>query len=322
MRISRAADWAPEALLIVLIMVMPLGALETLAVRIVGEPPINGQSWAAGADALGGPFAMRALAVLGALILLPAMRRFLNQPNAVIPSRRVTRSEQAVFFAVALVFGLANLYLGYGWWDPAAFLGMGRYFPHSMALLAGLGLCPYALGRILPSQPRLLGNQPRRVRGGLAPLILMAFGYGLISCLWHCCSFFAPKMYFFFFVIKGVQLWATCAFFYGWGLTMLLQVCRKPWQACVAVSLLFGFCYPWHTFGFALTFAAFGLVLCGIMLKTGSYWSCWALLYFAYLFHAGLPWHGPRITLFAILPAALLALILSAYALIRAPDRR
>jgi len=305
------------ALLVFLIWRLPLDVLETLSLHVIGEPPINGQSWMAGVEALGGPLAMRVLATLGTAILLPGVWCLLARPNTEVTPRRVARGEVGMFFGVVAGFGAANLYIGYGWWDPAAFLGMGPYFAHSMALLLGLGLAPHVACRVFRHDPPTLANRHDGLLGDLMPVLLIAFGYGLVSWVWHCCSFFAAKMVFFFVVIKGVQLWAVCTFFYGWGFRMLIEAWGRRWLAYLVTSVLFGFCYPWHTFGFAAAFTAFGLLLCVVTLKTGSYLTGWALLYFAYLFHAGLPWHGPAVTFYVVFPVTLLVLVLGVWRTVR-----
>ena len=311
-----------SVLLVLLIWLLPLDVLETLSLDVIGEPPINGQSWTAGVEALGGSFSMRLLATLGAVIMLIGVRCLLARPNTEVPLRRVARGELGVFFGVAVGFGAANLYLGYGWWDAEAFLGMGPYFAHSMALLLGLGLAPHVAGRVFRCDPPTLANRHDDLLRDLLPVLLIAFGYGLVSCVWHCCSFFAPKMIFFFFVIKGVQLWAVCTFFYGWGFKMLLQAWDRRWLAYFVTAVLFGFCYPWHTSGFAVAFSAFGLLLCAVTLKTGSYLTGWALLYFAYIFHAGLPWHGPALTFSVVFPVVVLVLALGVWRTVRHPRCR
>jgi cellulose synthase/poly-beta-1,6-N-acetylglucosamine synthase-like glycosyltransferase len=78
----------------------------------------------------------------------------------------------------------------------------------------------------------------------------------------------------------------------------------SPWPAMIT-ALMFGICYPWHTVGFAATFAIFGLLLSIIARKTGSYVPGLALLYLAYIFHAGLPWHGAVASIYALQPIAI-----------------
>ncbi|HPO12682.1 MAG TPA: hypothetical protein PLI09_04495 [Candidatus Hydrogenedentes bacterium] len=303
-------------LFLLLIWLPSLGTLETLSLRVIGEPPINGESWMAGVEALGGSFSMRLAATLGMIILLLGAGSLLSMPNIEIPSRRVGRNEILAFFGITMLFGAGNFYIGYAWWDPEAFLGMGPYFAHSMVLLLGLGLAPHAAARVFGCTPALANRHDGAVKF-LLPVLLTAFGYGLVSCLWHCCCFFSWTIVFFFVVIKGVQLWAVCRFFYGWGLKMLIQAWGKRWAAYGLISVLFGFCYPWHTVGFAVAFILFGFLLCATTFKADSYLIGWSLLYFSYLFHAGLPWHGPVITQFVLFPLALLVLVLGMWRVMR-----
>ncbi|MHA1292016.1 MAG: hypothetical protein ACTSQJ_05040 [Promethearchaeota archaeon] len=143
-------------------------------------------------------------------------------------------------------------------------------------------------------------------------MVIIAFGYGLISVIWHCCSFFNPTMYFFFFFIKLIQLWAMCTFFFKYGLRLFLNITR-PWLAYLIIAILFGFCYPWHTFGFAMIFMIFGFLLCYLTRKTNSYLPGLILLYFAYIFHAGLPWHGAILTFTIVYPISIGILIILFY---------
>jgi len=206
---------------------------------------------------------------------------------------------------VIAVFFVVNVAIGYGWWDPGGFLGMGPLFAPSMASLVALGTVPF----IARARWHLEKSDMTTSRAGLPRNIALAatiaFGYGLVSCIWHCCSFYDPKMYFFFFVTKLVQLWAMCSFFFMWGFPMLLQRFKKGWLATIVTSVLFGLTYPWHTVGFALTFMVFGFLFCILARKTGSYVVGLALLYLAYIFHAGLPWHGNAVTVFFIHPMSL-----------------
>ncbi|TFG25284.1 MAG: CPBP family intramembrane metalloprotease, partial [Promethearchaeota archaeon] len=108
----------------------------------------------------------------------------------------------------------------------------------------------------------------------------------------------------FFFIIKLVQLWAMCTFFFKYGLKLFLSKI-KPIYAYAIVSMLFGLCYPWHTWGFVLTFIIFGFLLCYLTRKTDSYLPGLILLYSAYIFHAGIPWHGALITFLVVYPISI-----------------
>ena len=79
----------------------------------------------------------------------------------------------------------------------------------------------------------------------------------------------------------------------------------KPIIAYLIISICFGFTYPWHTIGFALTFTIFGLIMCEVTHRTDSYHVSLLLLYFAYIFHAALPWHGPEITMYIVIPISI-----------------
>jgi hypothetical protein len=55
--------------LILLTLFLPLEWLKYLSIEIVGEPPINGESWMEGVNVLGGSISMRLLAICGLIIL-------------------------------------------------------------------------------------------------------------------------------------------------------------------------------------------------------------------------------------------------------------
>lgn len=315
--------------LALLALLLPLDVLEYLSLHVVGEPPINGRPWSEGVVELGGALSMRLLAVWGIAIVILAAEALLAHPPTQLRTHPVPRGELAAFLVLTAAFCGINALIGYAWWDPDAPLGMGSLFWPSMASLVVLGLAPRVARRVWREEPaeskrppglarspdtaktRAPAGTPPFFSSRAIPLLIAAaaFGYGLVSCLWHCCSFFSPTMYFFFFVTKFVQLWGVGSFFYQWGFPALLRACpRRPWLAYAATALLFGFAYPWHTVGFALTFTLFGLLLGLLVRRTGTHWAGILLLYAAYLFHAGLPWHGPAVTYYLVHPLALAVL--------------
>ncbi len=299
---------AMTTFLLAIIATLPIGAMEYLSINIVGEPPINGLTWMEGVDALGGELSMRLLAAWGVIIVAIATRALVRQQAPAIKPRAISNGELVTYFAVIAVFFVVNVMIGYGWWDPAGVLGMGPLFAPSMASLAILGFVPFVAKAKWHLQAGDFASSRAGFRGNVTLATAIAFGYGLVSCIWHCCSFYDPKMYFFFFVTKLVQLWAMCSFFFMWGFPMLFQRFKKGWLATLVTSLLFGLTYPWHTIGFAITFMGFGFLFCILTRKTGSYVVGLLLLYFAYIFHAGLPWHGEAATFLVIHPVSVTVL--------------
>ena len=298
--------------LIIIILVLPLTLLEFLSLEIVGEPPINGRTWMEGVNELGGEISMRFLAILGILIIALTLPFVLEWEKKSLSIREVEKKEIILFFIIAAVFFIINLVIGYLWWDPDGFLGMGSLFFPSILSLFLLGLSPLLLGKIFHFGKEDLATSTDNMKEISICMIIIAFGYGLISCIWHCCAFFEPKIFFFFFIIKLVQLWAMCTFFFKYGLKLFLNKI-KPIYAYAIVSTLFGLCYPWHTWGFALTFIIFGFLLCYLTRKTDSYLPGLILLYFAYIFHAGIPWNGAMITFFVIYPISIGVLLSLVY---------
>ncbi len=244
---------------------------------------------------------MRLLAILGLLIIGILIPIILKWEKKASEARTVKNTELLLFLGATVVFLLANILIGYAWWDSDHILGMGPLFIPSILSLVILGSIPYIAKALFKFGERGFANSTENLPKISLIMILVAFGYGLVSLIWHCCSFFEPKMFFFFFVIKLVQLWAMTTFFFKWGLPLFLNLTNK-WIAYIGISVLFGFCYPWHTVGFALTFTMFGILLCYLTENTNSYLSGLILLYFAYIFHAGLAWQGPLITFAVIYP--------------------
>jgi len=286
-------------------MVIPLDILEYLSLNVVGEPPINGMTWMEGVDALGGPLSMRLLATWGIVIMVTVASWFLKQqePPTTATRREVTRAEYALFFISTGIFFVVNFAIGYAWWDPAGFLGMGSLFFPSIASLVVLGCIPAIASKVFKLDRNEFASNTATFKKTAIPMAIAAFGYGLVSSIWHCCSFFEPKIYFFYFVTKIVQLWGMCSFFFKWGFKMFMN--RGVKFAYVVTSVLFGLCYPWHTVGFAITFMIFGFLLCVITKKTGSYLAGMLLLYLSYIFHTGLPWQGAEITILIIHPVSI-----------------
>lgn len=293
--------------LICLVLFLPLNLLEYLSLQVVGEPPINGQTWMQGVDSLGGPLSMRTLAIFGLLIIFSLIPLILRWQKKSIEKREVKHYEILFFLSAAVVFFLINFLIGYNWWDPHAILGMGPLFVPSIISIAILGLLPEIAQKIFKFKRMHFAESTENLKKISLIMIIIAFGYGLISLLWHCCSFFDAKMYFFYFVVKLIQLWAMCSFFFKWGFPLFLNITQE-WKAYLIISVLFGFCYPWHTFGFALTFMIFGFLICILTRKTNSFLTGMILLYFAYIFHTGLAWQGPLITFSVIYPIAIIVL--------------
>jgi hypothetical protein len=292
----------------------PPRVLEYVSLNVIGEPPINGLTWTQGMQETGGEWGMKAMGVAGLCILVLGYLFLLKRPAADWPRRSVKTAEIAAYFVSVAAFSVVNMRIGYAWWDPAAPMGMGPLFWHSMAALAVFGLLPDVFRLVFKTGPDACAARHDMLLRTLWMLVIVAFGYGLWSGVWHCCSFFAPKMYFFFFVTKLAQLLAVCSFFFRWGFKMFMDR-LGPAPAYAITAVCFGLAYPWHTVGFAVAFGVFGLVLCDVTRRTGSWLGPALLLYMAYIFHAGLPWHGAAATLYGILPVslALFAVLAGAY---------
>ncbi len=303
-------------ILIIIALILPLNILEFLSLNVVGEPPINGRTWLEGVYELGGEYSMKLLAVIGIIIIICALFSVLDWEIKSIPEREVKGVEVGIFLIATIVFFIVNFLIGYSWWDPNGFLGMGPlFFPSIMSLII-LGLLPLLFRRGFQFKKEDLASSKENLKEISIFMIIIGYGYGLISGIWHCCSFFSPAIYFFYFIIKLIQLWGMCAFFFQYGFYLFMNK-TKPWIAYLTISLLFGFCYPWHTLAYAFTFTLFGFVVCILTRKTGSYLSGIILLYFAYIFHAGLPWNGPFITFIVIYPISVLIMSILIYRTIR-----
>ncbi len=288
-----------------LIIFVPINLLEYLSLNVVGEPPINGRTWIEGMWELGGEIGMKSLAILGFIILGICILFLMQWEPISFKKRPVNKIEIIAFFGTTGGFIIINFLIGYSWWDPNAPLGMGPLFFHSMLSLIVIGLLPELFKIIFKFNKEDFAISKKNIDKEIFIVVLSAYGYGAVSALWHCCSLFNFTMYFFFFVIKFIQLWAMTSFFYKWGFKMFMSK-TKTIFAYLIISVCFGFAYPWHTFGFALTFTLFGLILCEITRRTDSYYISLLLLYFAYIFHAALPWHGPEITLYVIIPVSII----------------
>jgi len=293
-----------EIILSIIILILPLDILEFLSLEVVGEPPINGRTWMEGVEELGGDLSMRLLAIVGLTIIVLVVIFILNWKNKELKERNVEKPEIVTFFVITSIFFIVNLIIGYAWWDPNAFLAIGPlYFPSILSLVL-LGLSPLILGRVFEFKKDDLAGSTDNMKRIILCMITVAFGYGLISCIWHCCSFFDPKMYYFYAVTKIIQLWALTTFFFKYGFRLFLNV-TKPWLSYFIISILFGICFPWHTVGYAITFTIFGLLICYLTRKTDSYIPGLILVYFAYIFHTALPWNGPLITFTVIFPISI-----------------
>jgi hypothetical protein len=291
-------------IIIISIIFIPINLLEYLSLNVVGEPPINGRTWIEGMWELGGEFGMKILAILGFVILGICILFLMQWEPISFKKRQVKNIEIIAFFGITGGFIIINFLIGYSWWDPNAPLGMGSLFFHSILSLIIIGLLPELFKIIFKFDKEDFAISKKNIDKEIFIVVLSAFGYGAVSVLWHCCSLFNFTMYFFFFVIKFIQLWAMTSFFYKWGFKTFMSK-TKTIFAYLIISVCFGFAYPWHTFGFAFTFTLFGLILCEITRRTDSYFVSLLLLYFAYIFHAALPWHGPEITLFIIIPISI-----------------
>lgn len=303
-------------LLIFLVLFIPLDTLEFLSLEIVGGPPINGLTWMQGVDALGGPISIRFLAIMGLILIFMLIPLILKWQRKSINRQSVKNIEIIVFMVIAIIFFFINILIGYSWWDPEHPLGLGPLFIPSIISLVILGLIPELAKKLFHFERSGFAESTQHLSKITLLMCLVAFGYGLISLIWHCCAFFEPKMFFFFFIIKLIQLWAMTSFFFKYGLPLLLS--KTPeWLAYLLISVLFGICYPWHTFGFAITFTIFGILLCYLTQKTNSYLTGLLLLYFAYIFHAGLAWQGAIVTFTVIYPISLLILGVSCFLVIK-----
>jgi hypothetical protein len=304
--------------LIALVLFLPLDVLEYLSLEVVGEPPINGLSWMEGVDAVGGSLSMRVLAIFGMIIIFSLIPVILKWQKKSIEKRTIKNYELLFFLSATLVFFVVNFLIGYDWWDPDAVLGLGPLFIPSIVSLIILGFLPEIAHRLFKFDRSSFAESTQNLKKISLIMIIAAFGYGLISLIWHCCSFFDVKIYFFYFVIKLIQLWAMCSFFFKWGFPLFLNITHE-WKAYLIISVLFGFCYPWHTFGFAITFSIFGFLICILTRKTNSFLTGMILLYFSYLFHTGLAWQGPLITFSLIYPIAVIALVFNIFLMRRMP---
>jgi len=293
---------------ILIILLIPLEFLEFLSLQVVGEPPINGKTWIEGVVAVGGSLSMRLLAIFGLLIIIFCVPFILNWKKDPLDKRKVKNAEIFFFISSTIIFFIVNFLIGYAWWDPNGFLGMGPLFPHSIISLIILGFLPDISKKIFKLKEKNeddFAESTKNMKEISLIMIAASFGYGLISLIWHCCSFYNPSIYFFYFIIKIIQLWAMLSFFYRWGFKMFLNIVKEEWQAYLIISILFGICYPWHTIGYAVTFTLFGILICYITRKTNSFYSGLVLLYFAYIFHAGLAWNGVLITFSVIFPISI-----------------
>ena len=96
---------------------------------------------------------------------------------------------------------------------------------------------------------------------------------------------------------------------YGYG----FPLCQRRWGTIPAVAvcaILVGVLTPWHTVGFAVTFALFGVGLWVLMAKTGSHLTPFLTLYLSYITHACLPWRGDVVTWGVIIPGSLVLAVM------------
>ncbi|MEX2684976.1 MAG: hypothetical protein Q6373_025600 [Candidatus Sigynarchaeota archaeon] len=296
---------AVASILVLFAFFLPLDIMEYLSLNVVGEPPINGRSWLDGVGELGGELSMRLLAAWGVAITVLGAVLLLWKESKPVSRPRASRGELATYVAGIVAFFAANVLIGYAWWDPDGSLGMGPLYAPSIASLVAFGIIPFLVKWKCKLDSSAFAASREGLPRNLVIVAVIAFGYGLVSCIWHCCSFFDVKMYYFYFVTKIIQLWAMCSYFYMWGLPMLEARFKKgSLLPALLTAVLFGICYPWHTVGFAITFAAFGFLLAVLARKTGSYVPGLVLLFLAYIFHTGLPWNGPGFTIYVLQPVS------------------
>ncbi len=174
----------------IVILAVPLDILEYLSLEVVGEPPINGRTWMEGVYELGGEISMRLLAILGVAIVVLSSSFVLNWENKPLNKREVNNLELLTFFLAVITFFTVNILIGYDWWDPDAFLGMGALFIPSILSLILLGLLPTLFSKTFKIPRDALAVNTENLKEISITMILIAFGYGLISVVWHCCSFF------------------------------------------------------------------------------------------------------------------------------------
>ena len=171
--------------LICLVLFIPLDLLEYLSLEVVGEPPINGQTWMEGVEALGGPLSMRILAIFGIIFIFSLIPLLLKWQKKPIEKRTVKNWELLFFLGSTLVFFVVNFLIGYNWWDPDAILGLGPLFIPSIVSLIVLGLLPELARKIFKFDRSHFAESTENLTRISVIMIIIAFGYGLISLIWH-----------------------------------------------------------------------------------------------------------------------------------------
>ncbi|MHA1360452.1 MAG: hypothetical protein ACTSRC_20200 [Candidatus Helarchaeota archaeon] len=130
---------------------------------------------------------MRLLAILGLLIIGILIPIIFKWEKKVSESRAVKNPELLLFFGATAIFLLANILIGYAWWDSEHILGMGPLFIPSILSLVILGIIPYIAKALFKFGQEGFANSTENLPKISLIMILVAFGYGLISLIWHCC---------------------------------------------------------------------------------------------------------------------------------------
>jgi hypothetical protein len=316
----------------------PPSAFESVMLDVVGMEPTGFFDEAGGFHLLPGPDrrpltwadghshsgreAIRVMAVLGALIFFVALFRITRLPDQ--PLSRETpprRWEVPAFLVFSTAFVAFSVSLGTSWWDIEHPLYFGRTFPLLIAANLFLGVWPLLAIRIGRLRPR--GDLvPARRNVGLAIAVSLAVtvGYGLYSTLWHCCKMWLFADVSYFVAVKIAVLYPMLFFVYGYGYPLFERTWGK--RAAVAVcAVLTGALTPWHTLGFAVSYAVFGVALWFLMRKTGTHLTPFLVMYLAYIAHALMPWQGDAVTWYLIVPGGALLLIAVALAPLPAPAK-
>ena len=306
-----------ETIVAILVFLTPLSLLEYLSGEVVGEPPITGETWIKTDYSIIGEFSMKLLAIIGLIIIVHTFYFVLKIQNAPLPERNVSRLELISFIVIALIFCGVNYLIGYNYWNPNAFLGMGLLFiPWILSYLI-LGLIPFIFKVIFNFKSEDFAASTTHLFSYLFTVSFIAFGYGLFSGIWHCCAFRGAIEYILFITIKFIQFFCICLYFFMYGFNLLLSKIKKPWIAYIIISFFFALLNTLHTLSYSITYFCFGIILCILVRKTDSFLPAFFFLYLSYIFHAGLPWRGAVETITIIYPISILILIIIVYANIR-----
>ena len=88
------------AVLLCLALFLPFNMLEYLSLEVVGEPPINGLTWMAGVEALGGPLSMGILTILEVVIIFIAIPIILKWEKKPIAKKAIHKAELLFFLII------------------------------------------------------------------------------------------------------------------------------------------------------------------------------------------------------------------------------